>query len=681
MTRFRPERVARQTKQVVSRVIAQELKDPRCGFVTVTGVKVAPDLKTARVYFSVLGSEKEKTLAQRGLEHARGFIQARLSQETILRYTPVIRFELDRSPERAIELAQKIDETVAADERERAARAIRARAADGSIPDPILDEIDRVSASDRFVEGVAELLTDLVAIDTTPQADLARAVAHENACFDVIDAALADAWGDEIEIELHPVLPEIAEHLAYTPPAYAAPGRPEPPPADVVYKDRANLVARLPRAAPEPEPDPDAPVPMGLALNAHIDTIPPHLPPHREGGTVFGRGACDDKGQVAAIVAALRLLRHVRDSHGVRLCRDLSCQFVIDEETGGNGSLSIAHDDAFPFGGIVVCEATDLRIYTANRGALWYRAELAVPPERAAEAAADLVLALENEGRALKDESDHPFFPERPVQTNHGVLGPFGSAPSGVNDLVELDVRSDRDAAEIEQAARRAVDAYADAYGDKTRETDPETGRPRLADHLTVEPRPDGGTRIRVHGLAGHMGSLDRCDNAITKAAYVVRELVGLRESGASVDVRLAGHEGPRLVLEGGQGFLPTHRITEVGDRLRAAARSAVPEVEMTFDKLHNDAFAREPDCALAVYAEEAARRAGVAAPPHPPGWGTSCDARIFADFFPDRDVIVVGPGRLEHAHGPDERIDLRRLAAAAKMLALLILDASGFAC
>ena len=85
----------------------------------------------------------------------------------------------------------------------------------------------------------------------------------------------------------------------------------------------------------------------------------------------------------------------------------------------------------------------------------------------------------------------------------------------------------------------------------------------------------------------------------------------------------------------------------------------------MSFDRLHNSAFVREPDCELAVYANESCRRAGLAVPSVPAGWEASCDARLFAELFRDRDVVVFGPGQLRQAHGPDETVSLRDVAAS----------------
>ena len=695
MAKIRLERVARQMKHVIGRVVTQELKDPRSGFTTIVGVKVAPDLRKARVNFSVLGSESQKRTAQRALESARGYIQARVAQETGLKYTPVISFHLDESAERDIELSRKIDEAVRADRRAGVARAIRARIAEGSIPDDVVAEVSHAAASDEFIEPVATLLMELMDVDTTIRPDVAKAAADERRCLELIETTLKKTWGDEIETEFLAIDPGIRNDDAFTRPNYATDANGAALPVEQVYENRGNLIAVL-RHGELPEPPAEAAEellrPLRLALNAHIDTVPPHIPPSRQGGLICGRGACDAKGQVATVVAAFRLLKHLRDKLGVRIRSDLCAQFVIDEETGGNGSLSLAVQDPFRFDGIVICEATDSRVYTANRGALWYQAELSAPPGLVAELAAYFVLALEEEGRAIKAESDHPLFPNRPVQTNHGIIGPFGAAPSSVNDLVEVEITSAELApAEINRAAERAVGRYCAIYGDKTRETDPETGQPKVAEHFSLEAKDEGHLLLRVHGRAGHMGSLALCDNAITKAAYVVRELSQLRTSGKDVHIALAGRQGDALLIEGAQGFVPTHTMDQVAERLTAAAARGAAELcaqaeaekgsaaaRISFDKLHNNAFAREPDSELAVYAAESCKRAGLGVPDQPTGWETSCDARLFADHFRDRDVVVFGPGQLHHAHSPDERMSLREIASGAKMLTLLVLESAG---
>lgn len=695
MASLRLQRVARQMKQIISRVVTQELKDPRTGFITIVDVKVAPDLKTAQVRFSVLGTDAQKRTATRALDSARGYIQTRVAQDTVLKYTPVISFRLDDSAERDIELSRQIDDAVKADQRVRRARAIRTRLAEHPLPAGILNELLSFADSRAFADSTAALLTRLMTIDTSTSSDLVRTADAERACLDIIGAELRRLWPDvdELDAAFVPIHPDIENDRAYTPPAYAAPPGTDPPPAAQVYAGRGNLVAVLRRAGlEEPATDEDQLPPWRLAFNAHIDTVPPHIPPTRQGDIMLGRGACDAKGQVAAVVGAFAILRHLRDTAGVRIVRDLCAQFVIDEETGGNGSLSLALEDPTEFDAVLICECTDFHVHTANRGCVWYRADLRAPSDRILELAARLVLELEQEGRTIKAESDHPLFPNRPVQTNHGVLGPFGSGPSTVNDHVELeitppDIRQD----DVAQAVERGIQRYVTTYGDKTKELDPQSGQPQIARHTELESRPDA-LRLTVYGKGGHMGSLAACDSAVTKAAFIIDELARLRATDGTPHLSLAGHQADHLSIEGGQGFLPTHTIDQITSRLHAAAQRAADAcradagldeaalaVTLTFDRLHNNAFARPPDSALAVHTTEC--RSMVPDQKHDPvmGWETSCDARLFAEVFPDRDVIVFGPGQLCHAHSPAERISLHDVTDGAKMLALLVLESVGF--
>jgi ribosome-binding factor A len=102
----RPERLAAQIHETLATALTTGLKDPRIGFVTITGVQVTPDGQHATVRFSVLGSEDDKARAVEGLEHARGFLRSHLAARLELRVTPELRFELDRG----LEHARRIDE-------------------------------------------------------------------------------------------------------------------------------------------------------------------------------------------------------------------------------------------------------------------------------------------------------------------------------------------------------------------------------------------------------------------------------------------------------------------------------------------------------------------------------------------------------------------------------------------
>ena len=102
-------RVDEAVKEVLSEGIG-ELKDPRIGFVTVTGVRTAPDLRQARVFVSVLGSERKREQSLAGLAAAHGVLQARLARELRLKRTPQLAFEYDPSVERGVRMTQLIDE-------------------------------------------------------------------------------------------------------------------------------------------------------------------------------------------------------------------------------------------------------------------------------------------------------------------------------------------------------------------------------------------------------------------------------------------------------------------------------------------------------------------------------------------------------------------------------------------
>jgi len=109
-------RVDEAMRAVLSDAIATDLKDPRVGFVTVTGVKTSPDLRHARVYVSVLGDEPEREASMDGLRSAHGFLQHRLASELTLRHTPSLTFEYDGTVDRGMRISRLVDENAATDE-------------------------------------------------------------------------------------------------------------------------------------------------------------------------------------------------------------------------------------------------------------------------------------------------------------------------------------------------------------------------------------------------------------------------------------------------------------------------------------------------------------------------------------------------------------------------------------
>src|SRR5438128_7378745 len=114
-----PERM-RRVNEAIRESLAEaliELKDPRIGFVTVTGVETSPDLRHARVFVSVLGSERKRESSLAGLTSAHGVLQARLAAELRLKRTPQLAFEYDPSVERGVRMSHLIDE-LAPDDRD-----------------------------------------------------------------------------------------------------------------------------------------------------------------------------------------------------------------------------------------------------------------------------------------------------------------------------------------------------------------------------------------------------------------------------------------------------------------------------------------------------------------------------------------------------------------------------------
>jgi ribosome-binding factor A len=105
----RMRRVNESVRQVLSEALP-ELKDPRIGFVTVTGVETSPDLRHARVYVSVFGSERKRAATLEGLAAAHGVLQSRLAHELRMKRTPQLTFAYDRTVEEGVRMTKLIDE-------------------------------------------------------------------------------------------------------------------------------------------------------------------------------------------------------------------------------------------------------------------------------------------------------------------------------------------------------------------------------------------------------------------------------------------------------------------------------------------------------------------------------------------------------------------------------------------
>ncbi len=105
----RPEQVAGTLRQVIADALTREVRDPRVGFVTVTGVLVTNDLSHARVMVSVPGDEAEKTRALQGLQSAAGFLRSRAARALTTRSVPELHFELDKGVQHAARIEQLLE--------------------------------------------------------------------------------------------------------------------------------------------------------------------------------------------------------------------------------------------------------------------------------------------------------------------------------------------------------------------------------------------------------------------------------------------------------------------------------------------------------------------------------------------------------------------------------------------
>ena len=112
----RPQRLAEEVREEVARMVATELKDPRLGFVTVVRVELAHDLRNARVYVGVLGSEAEREKSLTALRSAAGFVRRELGRRLRIHHSPQIDFRYDKGLEATDRVARLLQEDAAREE-------------------------------------------------------------------------------------------------------------------------------------------------------------------------------------------------------------------------------------------------------------------------------------------------------------------------------------------------------------------------------------------------------------------------------------------------------------------------------------------------------------------------------------------------------------------------------------
>ena len=149
----RLERINNLIRSEISTMLTRDLHDPLIGFVTITEVDVSPDLRHAKVFFSVLGDAEQVKASIKGLLRARKFINSRLAERVELRYIPHLRFLLDETAANAQRMQEllsqehdELAETIARHEAEAAAAA--EAGALSPTPEPQADELDELDELD-----------------------------------------------------------------------------------------------------------------------------------------------------------------------------------------------------------------------------------------------------------------------------------------------------------------------------------------------------------------------------------------------------------------------------------------------------------------------------------------------------------------------------------------------------
>ncbi len=123
-------KAAEAIREVVSMAILTDLRDPRVEMVTVTGVDVAPDMRTAKIMVSIMGDEGKQRLCLRGLQNSAGFLQSKIAKRIDTRYTPRLTFEIDDGVKKSIEVGRILYEL----EQERKQRELAGESVEDDAP-------------------------------------------------------------------------------------------------------------------------------------------------------------------------------------------------------------------------------------------------------------------------------------------------------------------------------------------------------------------------------------------------------------------------------------------------------------------------------------------------------------------------------------------------------------------
>ena len=556
--------------------------------------------------------------------------------------------------------------------------------------------VRQTALDSAYADYLKNLLLRLTAVDTSARSSVSAMAAHESEIVDLIEREVTAADPRAV-VRRVPVNPAIANDAHYVTPWYASTVDGNASAVEQIYAGRCNLVVEVPGGTNQA----GGAGASSVVLAANVDTVSTAEDARVDGQRVFGCGVCN-KAQVAMLIAQIRALRELEEKTGQSSFARVYC-FTIDGSVGGNGALSVVNDPRWAGANVIVHEPTQLRPTSAHVGNVYYRCELSsagLPDVSSLEMFPFAVLAMEKEGRRFREESSSSaMFTPTHVQTYHGMVGHFGSAPNAVCDRVAFEISTkakanpERIGMKMTEFLDEAMLGYTNVYGDKTRQVDPITGKPKVAKHFDVKVTPGPEyhlVHLQIFGKAGHVGALSECDSAVTKAAWILAAMLqmsqrfpGVQAFGRLLDEN-AGADGvnadPRrvpttMVLQGGQAFSPVHRLEDIKARMTAAVAKGVQKycafkqiayrdamVQMRFDRQTDEAYAASAEIAP-MQAFKAAFTALGEKWSAPVAWESSCDARIYhAKGHP---TAMFGAGRLSVVGSPDECVDLTELQKA----------------
>jgi len=107
---YREQKVTEAIKVAVAQIILEDVADEKLGFITITNAKISKDLKQITIFFSTMGDDAQQQESLKRLNHAAGFIKSRLKDKVMLRYTPVLSFEIDRLLEQEQRIGKVLEE-------------------------------------------------------------------------------------------------------------------------------------------------------------------------------------------------------------------------------------------------------------------------------------------------------------------------------------------------------------------------------------------------------------------------------------------------------------------------------------------------------------------------------------------------------------------------------------------